>query len=125
MGFAFAAAMDNDKRLLPPIVAYCDAAEISGNEVSRRMNHEKDECDFLIPPRHSCLIHSRRVCELVVVRGGGKSEELVSKYQSMLILGCKRRKNSGATKGNRLTHTTLSIKWGLFNTGRRTGYRLL
>ena len=40
MGFAFAAAMDSDKRLFPPMVVY-DVAEING-EQSWTVSREDD-----------------------------------------------------------------------------------
>ena len=66
MGFAFAAAIDNDKRLLPSIV---------GDEVSR--GDGNSECvQFLMPPMHPCpILHSRRVYEQTVVDDGGKSKD--------------------------------------------------
>lgn len=73
IGFAFAAAMDNDKRLLEVMEGY-NVAEINGNEVSRA--HDDEWNSLAVPPVHPYpVLHSQRTCERVVVGGGGKSED--------------------------------------------------
>jgi hypothetical protein len=68
MGFAFAAAMDSDKRLLPQMALY-DVTEIIGEDgqLAERITVTKT----IIPLMHPCLILCVwRVCEQAVVRGG-------------------------------------------------------
>ena len=83
MGFAFAAAIDSDKRLFPLMVVYDGAAikrerswTVSRGGDDEERNHTSDAS---MSGRDSGQ----------VVHGGGESESWILEHQSILFLGCK------------------------------------